>query len=395
MEKEESDGEIVIRDNTDRYTKQYRMSPDIAIDIFQRQQDPSRPLGSADIESILGWSRGSVHNKLGEAVERGSLATRTVGKRTRVWWIPSRQGTASEEELKPPVPTTIREVQDATYIKGWDKDERAEAVYAAYNLLRRQGRATNEELRSQGVKAYPETDSDSESSEKSHWTNYLRDALSDLPGVEPPARTASMWTYIPPESELDEQLSVEIEDWVPGSDELMGEGSLVNRQQAMIQLAYNLIRETGRVEQSQFKNHLPPYVAHYTDFEQFWARCLSEHLPKGDWIEHGSGVWTYIDPEIGRKLDSVNLDEWVATTPVPGRGDAERRQRACIQLAYDYIRENDGAKSSDIEAALPKYTSYYEKFDGLWNYVIKKAFKRSDHIKDSEGRSLTYTVHTR
>lgn len=383
------------RDTTGRYTSEYQMSPDIAVDLFQRQEDPSRPLGSADIQSILGWSRGTVHNKLGEAVERGDLATRTVGERTRVWWVPQHRERAENNHLKPVLPTTFEEVWNATYVKGRNdeyKRERAESVYAAYNLLRKQGRASNDELLSRGMEAYPESGNDSERPKDAHWVNYLRDALSGLPALESPPRTTSLWTYIPPGGDLDKQLDVEFDEWVLNLDDITGSDDSIRRQKAMIQLAYNHVRDTKRTSRDQIQECLPHYVAHYADFERFWSVCLSEYLSKGDWIEAGSGAWVYIDPSVGRKLDSVDLDDWVARTSVPGEGGAERRQRASIQCAYNYLRDNMTATRSEIKSALPNYTSYYERFDGLWQYVISEALRESEMVDEPDGGSGVYRI---
>lgn len=385
------------RDGTGKYTSEYQMSPDIAIDLFQRQEDPSRPLGSADIQSILGWSRGTVHNKLSEAVERGDLATRTVGERTRVWWVPQPREQDEDNQLLPVLPTIFEEVWNATYVKGRNdeyKRERAESVYAAYNLLRKQGRASNDELLSRGMEAYPESGNDSGKPKDAHWVNYLRDALSKLPALESPPRTTSLWTYIPPGGDLDKQLDVELEEWVLDLNGITGGDDSIRRQKAMIQIAYNHIQDTKRTSRDQIQDCLPHYVAHYADFDRFWSVCLSEHLSKGKWIETGSGAWVYIDPNVGQELDRIDLDDWVARISVPGEGHAERRQRASIQNAYNYLRDNTEATKSDIESALPDYTSYYERFDGLWSYVISRAFQKSEMVDDPDGGSGIYRVQS-
>lgn len=58
------------------------------LEVFEARDDAARPLTATDVMEELDCSRRTAHNKLNELEERGDLATRKVGARSRVWWIP-------------------------------------------------------------------------------------------------------------------------------------------------------------------------------------------------------------------------------------------------------------------------------------------------------------------
>lgn len=268
----------------DEETGEYNthLRADDALDVFRGREDRAKPLGSTDIQEALGWSRGTVHNKLDELVEDDKLDTRTIGSRTRVWWQPLPRDAVSEQYRGIPTsPEDIRGWVDITARTEQVAKNRARAIYAAYELLRDQGEATNEELQEVGVEANPDDES---SSSHGHWVNYLRDSLRTLPGTIPPGRSKSEWHFIDPNGELAERLDIDLDDWVEDI-ETPGSGTEATRLRAILQLAHEHLQQEGEAGKKDFKKALPSYTARYSEFNGLWSYYLREALMNAPSVE--------------------------------------------------------------------------------------------------------------
>ena len=111
------------RDRNERGRYNDRIDPDTVIDVFAARDDAARPVTATDVVEELGIARRTAHNKLNALVERGTLDTRTIGARGRVWWIPEREDadTFDAEDLRGDPSTTLADESD-------DTDARADAV---------------------------------------------------------------------------------------------------------------------------------------------------------------------------------------------------------------------------------------------------------------------------
>lgn len=58
--------------------------------VFEAREDYAEPLTASEIAEELGCSRRTALNKLYELEARTDLASKRVGARSRVWWIPVR-----------------------------------------------------------------------------------------------------------------------------------------------------------------------------------------------------------------------------------------------------------------------------------------------------------------
>ena len=79
------------RDRNDHGRYADGINPDTVMDVFDAREDAARPVTATDVVEELGIARRTAHNKLNALVERGTLDTRKIGARGRVWWIPDRQ----------------------------------------------------------------------------------------------------------------------------------------------------------------------------------------------------------------------------------------------------------------------------------------------------------------
>ena len=78
------------RDRNDRGRYADGIDPETVMDVFDAREDAARPVTASDVVDELGIARRTAHNKLNALVERGTLDTRKIGARGRVWWIPDR-----------------------------------------------------------------------------------------------------------------------------------------------------------------------------------------------------------------------------------------------------------------------------------------------------------------
>jgi predicted ArsR family transcriptional regulator len=73
------------------------IEPDTVLDVFDARDDLARPITAGDVVDELGIARRTAHNKLGNLVERGTLKTRKIGARGRVYWRPIPADTADTQ----------------------------------------------------------------------------------------------------------------------------------------------------------------------------------------------------------------------------------------------------------------------------------------------------------
>ena len=374
-----------------------------ALEVFEQRDDMARPLTANDITEACGWSRRTAHNKLSELVERDVLATRKVGARGRVWWVPADEGSNSSPDMTVPDPVSVEEIpttptevlercRDEIPARNEEaRQERAHAVLTAYEYLQREGDAPLDEIQEHIAGAHPDGDPERQ------WVNYVRPGLVALPGIQKPPQGASRWHFVDPNGELAEKLNVPIEDSVARA-EVTGSGKIAERYRAIIQIAYDYLKHRGSAEKGDFKRNTPNYSGHYINFDGMWSYFLREALGELPGVErprHGARGWSYIEP--GGKLDrklSIECENWVANIEVPSEGVAASRLRTLIQIAYNHLKEAGNATKEDFEQALPSYTGHYTGFSGLWTYLLKDALKQGPDVETSREDKRGPTTYT-
>lgn len=111
------------RDRNERGRYADGIDPETVMDVFDARADAARPVTATDVVDELGIARRTAHNKLNALVERGTLDTRKIGARGRVWWIPEREDvdTFDAEDLRGDATTTLAD-------ESGDTGARADAV---------------------------------------------------------------------------------------------------------------------------------------------------------------------------------------------------------------------------------------------------------------------------
>ncbi|MFB6091184.1 MAG: ArsR family transcriptional regulator [Halobellus sp.] len=164
--------------------------------VFHERSDRARPLTANDVMDSLGCSRRTAHNKLNALVERGSLATRKVGARGRVWWVPVPDGSApggidarSQPDRDPEVEAEIASAD----IRGSGETlaRRREALRAAYDYLSENPDATETEFLTE---VFPEHPAGFKTADK--WWAVIEPALKDLPNVDVAEDREHVWHYL-------------------------------------------------------------------------------------------------------------------------------------------------------------------------------------------------------
>jgi len=159
------------RDRNDQGRFADGIDPETVLDVFNAREDRAEPITASDVVDELGIARRTAHNKLNRLVDRDTLATRKIGARGRVWWIPipreesdaksghtgrvtpsdasddQRAGRSTDARTSPEYAGEESDTPDriGDALDGWEPDTQANARTA-----RAQTRRTAEHLRSVG-----------------------------------------------------------------------------------------------------------------------------------------------------------------------------------------------------------------------------------------------------
>lgn len=185
-------GETVTGADDDR-SRSTEFSLESVVAVFRARSDPSRPLTANDVMAELDCSRRTAHNKLNELVEEGVLATRKVGARGRVWWIPFDElvvdATLARADREPSVEV---EIERAELPGGGETlDRRREALRAAYDYLSDHPNVTTTEFLRE---VFPEHPAGYETADD--WWAAIKPALEELPNVDVAEDREHTWHYI-------------------------------------------------------------------------------------------------------------------------------------------------------------------------------------------------------
>jgi len=77
--------------------------PEDVLDVFRNRADASEPLTAPEIAEALDCSRRTALNRLHELADSGLVATKKVGGRSRVWWIPADEANSESPASDDPL----------------------------------------------------------------------------------------------------------------------------------------------------------------------------------------------------------------------------------------------------------------------------------------------------
>ena len=223
-----------------------RVMPDDVLKVFDAREDRAEPLTAPELADALDCSRRTALNKLGVLADRGDVAAKKVGGRSKVWWTPIEtspesaggetpreaatdeadqttddttdadsgqlraetdvkdQPDAGGDDLEPLVAAVIDALEDVGFPAGRKREACSAAVYAARDYLREHGPATMREIVAEVMPEHPlgyDVDGALEKVEAGDryrgawWRRVVKPGLKALPDVEAPARGASEWRY--------------------------------------------------------------------------------------------------------------------------------------------------------------------------------------------------------
>ena len=172
-----------------------RIPPEAALEAFEQRDDQGRPLTAADVMDHLGCARRTAHNKLNALVEEGSLETRKVGARGRVWWVPmtAEPKPATDRARSRTLPPAVEDAMAAVDLPGSGSalEARRRALFASYQYLIDHPSARKSDFLEN---VYPEHPAEFETAEG--WWNAIQPALKELPGVDPPEERGHIWNFL-------------------------------------------------------------------------------------------------------------------------------------------------------------------------------------------------------
>lgn len=184
-------------------------------DVLDALRDTPDPVSTAsEVADRLPVGRRSVLNRLNSLHDDDRIRKKDVGARSAVWWVPSREGGfPSSEQAGSDVGNAgshergggshegIRDAVeglDAIPGQGWKREQRVEAVIAAYEYLRRERDVDAEEFRDVVYPEHPAGYDRGEDPGWSWWKNCVYPGLrelSDWDGGVRVADSSGRWRY--------------------------------------------------------------------------------------------------------------------------------------------------------------------------------------------------------
>lgn len=296
------------RDRNGRFSK--TSDAEEALEAFRDRADQAEPLTAAEVGEYVDWSDRTVYNKLEELEKREQLKSKRAGP-GKVWWVSLPKDAAPLSAMglgKQQLPQTADEVLEIAgdSIEGRtedDRQKRAEAVLTAYKFLQHQGSASGQEIREYTYEQHQWVEGTKQQDpSKRLWILVLRKALPELPGVDSPGSTGGHWNFIPPGGDLEARLDRDIDKWIIDYVEVNAPEDHVDRLRALVQIAYDYLKEHGEATRDDIKRVLPEnYTGHYADFNGLWMYLLSDALKKPDEVEYegrkGKSAYRYTGDE--------------------------------------------------------------------------------------------------
>lgn len=187
--------------NMEKSGRKPRIVPGDVLEIFEAREDRAEPLTASEIADDLSCARKTAYNKLQTLKEDGTLTSKKVGGRSRVYWVPIR------EHIRDPRDCDTAEdfsslgdesdpLGDVEFPAGRDQSDCEAAVYAARNYLRDNGPASMREIVAEVMPAHslgydvPEIDNGELVADRyrgAWWRKVVKPGLQALPDVDAPA----------------------------------------------------------------------------------------------------------------------------------------------------------------------------------------------------------------
>jgi biotin operon repressor len=186
-----------------------KVTPEDVLAEFTEQEDRAEPMTAPELAEALDCSRRTALNKLHTLEEEGDVASKKVGGRSKVWWVPLTDGERAptdgrESDVREPGDRTGETLEDA--VDGQDAeatlreldlpgsgaklDGRIEAVLRLYEHLKDHA---GEPVSRRELLDHVDADAVGYASRESFWNNFVKanssqgretNALVALPGVE-------------------------------------------------------------------------------------------------------------------------------------------------------------------------------------------------------------------
>lgn len=65
-----------------------KVTPPDVLEVFENREDRAEPLTASEVADELGCARRTAGRKLKQLLEQGGVASKKVGGRSRVYWVP-------------------------------------------------------------------------------------------------------------------------------------------------------------------------------------------------------------------------------------------------------------------------------------------------------------------
>lgn len=214
-----------------------------ALDIFDERDDAAEPLTATEVGDALNCSRKTAYNKLTALADAGDLASKKVGGRSRVWWVPLPRDARTSAPGRSRVVDDVDQ-EDAASGRGED---------VASNRADRPGR-----------------------------DDVVEDAGDQEIGADPDR------------SSTDDAVDAALADV-----DLPGSGAKEERRRRAVRDLYDHLRENGTATRAEFLELIDADVVGYASPESFWTNCVKAtdalaSLPDVEKPGEGEHTWRYV-----------------------------------------------------------------------------------------------------
>lgn len=193
-----------------------RVTPEDALQVFGEREDPAEPLTASELGDALKCSRRTALNKLHTLEDREDVASKKVGGRSRVWWVPlenderAARDDFNADDLQGDATTTLADthaesddtragavfpdLRDRIPGSGDNLEGRLDAVRDIWEYLKEHGSGQRADF-----KEVVDVEPTGYKSFNSFYTNCTDNGalLGDLPGVKSPGEGGHTYRYDP------------------------------------------------------------------------------------------------------------------------------------------------------------------------------------------------------
>lgn len=176
-----------------------RITPEDVETVFKKREDIAEPLTASEIGDMLNCTRRTALNKLNQLEEAGTVKSKKVGGRAKVWWVRVDRDDIEGHTRGVEGTSQRREATKNVFYdidlpgNGENLEQRRAAVREIYEYLKERGKGQRSDF-----KEVVDVESTGYASFNSFYTNCLNNGavLANFPDIESPGEGGHVYRYV-------------------------------------------------------------------------------------------------------------------------------------------------------------------------------------------------------